>query len=127
MSYMTLATDRFDEVAQFYGELLGFPVVRGWDRPNGRGRVFDAHGLRLEILDASREPRPMVLSPPGDRVHVVVEVPDIEAVQRALPIDTPAPLTTHWGTRLFQIRDPDGVAVWFMQWLEPSGPGSGSA
>ncbi len=32
MSYDALATDRFDEVAPFYGTLLGFPIVEGWDR-----------------------------------------------------------------------------------------------
>ena len=38
MSYVALATERFDEVTRFYGETLGLPNVGGYDRTNGRGR-----------------------------------------------------------------------------------------
>ena len=47
MSYVALATDRFDEVALFYGTRLAFPVVEEWDRDNARGRRFELGGLRL--------------------------------------------------------------------------------
>ena len=33
MSYVALATDRFDEVVRFYSVDLGFPVIDQWDRP----------------------------------------------------------------------------------------------
>lgn len=117
MSYLALATSRFDEVVHFYGTQLGFPTVGGWDRPGGRAVVFDLRGLRLEVLDAGRERRPLDLPAPGDRLHVVVEVDDVEAVQRALAVPAPPPVTTRWGARLFEVRDPDGVAVCFLQWL----------
>jgi catechol 2,3-dioxygenase-like lactoylglutathione lyase family enzyme len=117
MSYIALATDQFDEVVRFYGETLAFPTVRSWERSSGRGRVFDLHGLRLEILDATREKAPMALGPANDRVHVVVEVPNADEVHLGLPIDCPPPITTNWGARLFRVRDPDGVPVWFLQWL----------
>ena len=116
MSYVALATDSFDEVAQFYGELLGFPLVAEWDRAHGRGKRFELGGLRLEILDNRRERRPMQLGTPGDRVHVVVEVEDIEAARRGLAVTAPAPQAVSWGARLFQVRDPDGVAVTFLEW-----------
>lgn len=116
MSYVALATDRFDEVVRFYGEGLGFAVVAEWDRPNGRGQRFDLDGLRLEILDNARERRPLPLGEPADRFHVVVEVEDIEAAWRGLAIKAPAPKATSWGARLFQVRDPDGVPVTFLQW-----------
>ena len=121
MSYMALATDRFEEVARFYGELLGFAVVDQWDRPDGRGRRFDLGGLRLEILDSQRERRPLQLGQPGDRFHIVVEVDDIEAARKRIRIDTPIPQATSWGVLLFRLRDPDGVPVTFLQWLEASG------
>ena len=116
MSYMALATDCFDEVILFYGERLGFPVVAEWDRTNGRGRRFDLGGLRLEILENARERRPLNLGEPTDRLHVVVEVDDIEAVRRRLSVETASPQSVSWGTRLFQVRDPDGVPVTFLQW-----------
>jgi catechol 2,3-dioxygenase-like lactoylglutathione lyase family enzyme len=122
MSYIALATESFDTVARFYGELLGFPVVADWDRPDGRGRRFDLGGrLRVEILDNARKREPVRLHPPGDRVHLVVEVPDIDAARSRLAIQAPAPVTTSWHARLFQVRDPDGVPVTFLQWKNQPG------
>lgn len=122
MSYVALATDAFDEVAHFYGALLGFPVAAEWDRANGRGRRFDlAGGLRLEVLDNRRERHPSRLGAPGDRVHVVVEVEDIDAARSRIAVAAPVPAATSWGARLFQVRDPDGVAVTFLQWTGGNG------
>jgi catechol 2,3-dioxygenase-like lactoylglutathione lyase family enzyme len=121
MSYV--ATDRFEEMALFYGTLLGFPVVEEWDRDNARGRRFELGGLRLEILDNSRERNPLSLGEPGDRFHVAVEVEDIEAARNEIAIGAPPVQDTSWGTRIFQVRDPDGVLVTFLQWTrEQSDP-----
>ena len=117
VSYLALATNAFDAMAQFYGELLGFPVMSEWDRAHGRGKRFDlGGGLRLESLDNQRERTPLPLGTPGDRVHMVVEVPDIEAAHRRLVLAAPAPQAVSWGARLFALRDPDGVPVAFLQW-----------
>jgi catechol 2,3-dioxygenase-like lactoylglutathione lyase family enzyme len=122
MSYIALATDSFDTMARFYGELLGFPIVADWDRPDGRGRRFDLGGkLRVEILDNARKREPLRLPPPGDRIHLVVEVHDIDAARDRLAIETPAPITASWNARLFQVRDPDGVPVTFLQWSDKTG------
>jgi catechol 2,3-dioxygenase-like lactoylglutathione lyase family enzyme len=120
MSYVALATNAFEAVTKFYGHDLGFPVVEEWDRPTGRGRRFDLLGLRLEILDNTRERRPLSLGAPADRVHLVVEVSDIEAACETFRIDAPPPQVVSWGARLFQVRDPDGVAVTFLEWLDKS-------
>jgi catechol 2,3-dioxygenase-like lactoylglutathione lyase family enzyme len=118
MSYVALVTDRFDEVVRFYGEVLGFPVVNQWDRSNARGLRFDVGGMRLEILDNERERKPLALGTPADRFHVVIEVDDIDAAGREIKIDAPPAQTTSWGARMFQVRDPDGVPVTFLQWIE---------
>ncbi len=120
MSYVALATEKFDAVVRFYGEALGFPVVAEWDRPGGRGRRFDlGGGLRLEVLDNARERRPLRLYEAGERTHVVVEVDDVEAAHRRLSIKASPPQAVSWGARLFQVRDPDGVPVTFLQWDPP--------
>ncbi len=120
MSYIAFATNAFDTVANFYGESLGFPVVAGWDRANGRGRRFDlGGGLRLEILDNARERDPFRLDV-SSRVHVVIEVEDIQTAWKALTVPAPAPSETSWGARLFQIQDPDGVPVTFLEWTKSS-------
>lgn len=110
MSRVALATLRFEEVCRFYGEALGFPALEEWDRPGARGRIFDLSGLRLEVLDASRE-RPMALGDPRDRIHLVVELPGLDAVRARLGTSAPAPRVASWGARLLELRDPDGVAV----------------
>lgn len=117
MSYVALATDHYDQVVAFYGKQLGFPVVDDWDRPNARGVRFDLGGMRLEIFDNQREKSPLALGTPADRVHLVIEVDDIEKAHDSIEIDAPPPQDTSWGARLFQVRDPDGVPVTFLQWV----------
>ena len=120
MSYVALATNAFDAVTTFYGHDLGFPVVEEWDRRTGRGRRFDLLGLRLEILDNARERRPLRLEAPADRIHLVVEVSDIDAACETFRIGAPAPQAVSWGARLFEVRDPDGISVTFLEWLDKS-------
>ncbi len=124
MSYVALATDRFEDVVRFYGTSLGFSVVEQWDRPNGRGQRFDLGDIRLEILDNERKRKPLRLGEPADRFHVVIEVKDIEDSRRKIKIETPPPQATSWGARLFQIRDPDGVPVTFLEWIDTARQGS---
>jgi catechol 2,3-dioxygenase-like lactoylglutathione lyase family enzyme len=124
VSYVALATDRYDDVVAFYGEGLGFPVVDEWDRPNARGLRFDLDGMRLEIIDNQREQRPLDLGAPADRVHLVVEVDDIEEARDSINIEAPLPQGTSWGARLFRVHDPDGVPITFLQWIETDGGSS---
>ncbi len=124
MSYAALATDRYDEVVEYYGGLLGFPVVDKWDRPNARGLRFDLGGMRLEILDNQRERHPLDLGAPVDRVHLVVEVDDIEKARDGIGIKAPPPQGTSWGARLFRVFDPDNVPVTFLQWIKTDGGSS---
>jgi len=120
MSYVALATERYDDVVAFYGEGLGFPVVDKWDRPNARGMRFDLGGMRLEIIDNQREQRPLTLGAPADRVHLVVEVDDIEMARDSIMIDAPLLKSTSWGARLFRVFDPDCVPITYLQWIEKS-------
>ena len=121
MSYVALVTNRFDEVTRFYGELLGFPIVEQWDRSNARGRRFDTGGMRLEILDNEREQPQLELGETADKVHIVVEVENIEDARDRIEIDAPLPKGTSWGARLFEVRDPDGVSITFLQWIQTDG------
>ena len=118
MSFVALVTNRFDEVTHFYGELLGFPTVEQWDRANARGLRFDTGGMRLEIIDNEREQHQCELAPSSNKFHLVVEVDDIEAARQRIDVEAPAAEETSWGARLFQVRDPDGVPVTFLEWTE---------
>ena len=120
MSFVALVTDDFETVVRFYGGDLGFPVLREWDRPDGRGCVFDARGMGLEILDNRREERPRELAPAGGRLSLVVEVTDVASVWSCLGIEAPEPRDVSWGARLFEVHDPDGVSVTFLEWCAKS-------
>jgi catechol 2,3-dioxygenase-like lactoylglutathione lyase family enzyme len=121
MSYVALVTDRYDEMVRFYGDDLGFEVVRQWDRPGARGLRFDLEGLRLELIDNRRERSPLSLGTPADRFHVVVEVDDIEAARQRVNIDAPPAQSTSWGADIFEFQDPDGIRVTFLQWTDGQG------
>lgn len=119
MSWVALATARYEETCAFYGSTLGCPVVDGWDRPAGRATVFDLGGMRLEVLDATRESA-MPLGDPKDRVHLVLEVEDMDAFRRRIPGQALEPHDTSWGARVLKLRDPDGIAVTVLAW-KPGG------
>jgi len=118
MSYVALVTNRYDEVVRFYGELLGFPVVKQWDRANARGQRFDTGGMRLEIIDHEREQRQLELGEPADRFHIVIEVENIDETRQSIKIDAPPTQDVSWGARFFKVLDPDGVPVTYLQWIE---------
>jgi catechol 2,3-dioxygenase-like lactoylglutathione lyase family enzyme len=123
MSYVALATDNFDNMSLFYGQTLGFPLLCEWDRPRGRGKRFDlGSGLRLEILDNQREPEPLCISTVGERIHIVVEVKDIVETRSKIPLEVPEVVEVSWGASLFQLRDPDGFPLTYLQWLDGSTP-----
>jgi catechol 2,3-dioxygenase-like lactoylglutathione lyase family enzyme len=118
MSFVALVTNRFDEVTRFYSELLNFPIVDQWDRSNARGKRFDVGGMRLEIIDNEREAHECDLGEASNKFHIVIEVEDIEAARSTINVDAPPVKDTSWGARLFKVRDPDGVPVTYLQWIE---------
>jgi predicted enzyme related to lactoylglutathione lyase len=106
-------TDRFDEAAAFYGELLGWPVTRQWDEPE-RGRIFGYGDTgRVELLEAASTDAVTGLL-------VSIEVDDVDALAVRLtgrvPI-TRAPADQPWGHRNFGIIDPTGLPIVFFHVL----------
>ena len=114
---VTLVTTAFDAMLAHYRDGLGWPQVDAWDRANGRGVVLQAPGMGVELLDARRDSHPFGLHPPGERVHLVIEVHDAAAARTAIH----APATAgelerpSWCAAAFRVRDPDGIATWFVQ------------
>ena len=113
-------TGRFDAVASFYRDLLGFRVVRQWDRgPSDRGAILAPPGevsrFTVEVLEQGHT------TELSDHCSFGVEVDDVDAVHRHLvdrgaDIDKP-PRDSPWGHRTLNVRDPDGFSVWIYQEL----------
>lgn len=118
MSYVALVTNRYNEVTRFYGELLGFPVVEQWDRSNARGQRFDTGGMRLEVMDNTREQHQLKLGEAANKFHIVVEVDNIDEARERIKVDAAPTQDTSWGSRFFLVYDPDGVPVTFLQWTK---------
>ena len=74
--------------------------------------------MRLEIIDNEREQHECELAAPSHKFHIVVEVDDIEEARQRIDVEAPPARESSWGARLFQVRDPDGVPVTFLEWTE---------
>ena len=115
IAHFALATNRYEMMESFYTERLGFPIVDSWNHKNGRGVHIQLPGLVLELLDNDCGPCAQMLGASLDRVRLVIEVEDIDETRDLLDIETPIPQTADDGKRSFQLRDPDGLPVTFMQ------------
>jgi catechol 2,3-dioxygenase-like lactoylglutathione lyase family enzyme len=116
MSYFALATHRFEEMVAFYVERLGLTLLSRFERPGARGAFIElGKGVKLEIVDASVQKRPMSLqNSADDRFHVVIETDDIHGL--ATSRNLPEPEATSWGATVVTLKDPDGVGVWLIEW-----------
>lgn len=117
MSYVALATHRFEAMLAFYHQRLGLELIEQFQRPGARGAFISlGQGARLELIDASAQSRPMKIHDTADdRLHIVIECPDIHATARSLNL--PEPKQVSWGAVVSTLKDPDGVSVWFLQWM----------
>ena len=114
--HLFIAPKRFEASLAFYRDKLGWKVTRTWGG-NGAGRGVVLSGGGIEIVLAENE---------GDasaRPTVHLDIHDIDARFKALPKGTDVvvkPEKTHWGTRWFVVRDPDGNLIAFEE-LRPRG------
>lgn len=102
----------YDQSVGFYRDVMGLGLFRSWDRPDGRGSVFQAGNGLIEIVsgEGSREA-------PGF-FGAVVEVEDAEAAYRELVArggQASKPVLAPWGHLLFEVEAPDGLRLIFFQ------------
>lgn len=118
MSYFAIATTRFEEMLAFYRDHLGLEVISEFARPKARGAFIRLSGdSRMELIDATRQSKPMRLEPTADdRLHIVIETNDIEGFARYRNLSEPQP--TSWGAKVVELCDPDGISVWVLEWME---------
>jgi catechol 2,3-dioxygenase-like lactoylglutathione lyase family enzyme len=118
--YVAIWTNRFDLMVDFYGERLGFQRARWPEDPHSREALFEMPGFLLKLVDNDFERNPRILGATMERVNLVIEVEDIEETRDLLDMDVSVPNINSLGERAFQVRDPDGLIVIF---LEPHAKG----
>ncbi len=97
----------------FYRDVLGWAVTDEWgDKNEGRGAILSGGGVKVVLAERSEGGG----ADGGPRPHLHLDIHDIEKRFKALPKGAhvvTGPEATHWGTRWFVVRDPDGNVIAF--------------
>jgi catechol 2,3-dioxygenase-like lactoylglutathione lyase family enzyme len=105
----------FEASLAFYRDVLGWSVSKTWGgNGNGRGAVLSGGGVKVVL--AERPAEAGAGAEHGARPDVHLDIHDIDARFHTLPKGAhivAEPETTHWGTRWFVVRDPDGNLIAF--------------
>jgi catechol 2,3-dioxygenase-like lactoylglutathione lyase family enzyme len=107
--HLFIAPADFEASLRFYRDTLGWTVTSTWgDNGAVRGAVLSGGGVEVVIASDPAYPT--------GRPILHLDIHDIDARFKALPkgvkVVTP-PEKTHWGTRWFVVRDPDGNLIAF--------------
>ncbi len=110
--HLFIAPSDFDASLAFYRDVLGWTITETWGGAGpDRGAVLSGGGIKIVIAAAkdgngAHDARP----------NVHLDIHDIDARYRAIPKGSHVvtePEDTHWGTRWFVVRDPDGNLIAF--------------
>jgi len=110
----------YEATVTFYKDQLGWQEVFSWGKP-GEPRGVNLSGGGVSIVIAERHAATDHSKSHGINGHrptVHLKVADLDAKYRqlqafGLPLFPPEP--THWGTRWFVVRDPDGNLIAYEQ------------
>lgn len=115
--HLFIAPTDYEKTLAFYRDVLGWSVTSEWGSAGeGRGSVLS--GGAMKVVIAEKKPH----GPAGDdglgdgRPNVHLDIHDLDARFKALPPGTHVvrpPEKTHWGTRWFVVKDPDGNLIAF--------------
>jgi len=107
--HLFIAPADFEASLAFYRDSLGWTVTRTWgDNGAVRGALLSGGGVEVVIASDT--------SYPTGRPILHLDIHDIDARFKALPKGVEVvtrPEDTHWGTRWFVVRDPDGNLIAF--------------
>jgi catechol 2,3-dioxygenase-like lactoylglutathione lyase family enzyme len=105
----------FEASLAFYRDVLGWSVTETWGgNGNSRGSVLSGGGMKVVLSERVAEAKPNGAEDARPNVHL--DIHDIDARFRSLPKGEHVvvePQSTHWGTRWFVVRDPDGNLIAF--------------
>jgi catechol 2,3-dioxygenase-like lactoylglutathione lyase family enzyme len=111
-SRILLRPTDLERSVRFYGETLGLGVYREWGSGPNRGVAFFLGGGLLEVSGSSAQP-------PSGAVALVLQVRDLrrafkQLADRGVEIEE-EPEVKPWGLFEMTARDPDGLALVFVE------------
>ena len=117
-SRVLLRPSDLERSVRFYEETLGLAVYREWGEGRFRSVVFFLGGGLLEVSGSSAER-------PSEAVRLFLQVRDLRATrerlaERGVPIEQ-EPELKPWGLFEMVARDPDGLALVFVE-VPPAHP-----
>jgi catechol 2,3-dioxygenase-like lactoylglutathione lyase family enzyme len=110
--HLFIAPADYEASLTFYRDTLGWVVTEDWKGDDGaRGAILTGGGVKVVIGE-----RHAGDGDSASRPQVHLDIHDIDKRFAKLPkgshVVTP-PQATHWGTRWFVVRDPDGNLIAF--------------
>ena len=106
-----IAPRDFDASLAFYRDVLGWIVVESWGgRGLERGAILSGGGVKVILAEKQES------GPDAGRPTLHLDIHDIDKRFGALPKGAHVvhePEETHWGTRWFVVKDPDGNVIAF--------------
>lgn len=100
----------FYKVREFYEQELGFTVTNEWDRPDGKGVMFDVGGTILELLSPEAEFVPIAGADVSWRVS---DVWKLYESMKGKPYVVRELKDNDWGDTSYHIVDPEGFRITF--------------
>jgi catechol 2,3-dioxygenase-like lactoylglutathione lyase family enzyme len=111
--HLFIAPSNFDDAQRFYRDSLGWRVIGSWGEDGGpRGAVLSGGGVRIVLAEQhATDDHSWSHGCSGPRPTIHLAVDDLDERYRELAscaevVVRPEP--THWGTRWFVVKDPDG-------------------
>ena len=124
-SRVVVKASNFDATNRFYEQVLAFPRLNNWDAESGRGVLFLAGGMVIEVHGRPRDEevggRDETWDYRGPDQKMVLElvVPSAEAAYEELIFrerNIPGGLRQDDdGSMVFETHDPDGVKIAFRE------------
>lgn len=113
-----IAVDDYDGAVAFYRDVVGLDVDVEWDRPSGRGVLFDAGRATLEIFDRAQQAAADEFEAGrrvADDVRIALRVEDVDSAFHRLVV-AGSPLLAHpadapWGHRVARLETPHGMQL----------------
>lgn len=122
--HLFIEPSSFTATLGFYTGVLGWTIDHQWGEGGGpRGAQLNGGGVRMVIAeDHPADDHSKSGGIQGHRPTLHLRVDDLDARYAAICDPTHvvvAPEATHWGTRWFVLRDPDGNLIAYEQDRQP--------